>query len=58
LQDGIISPAYHIPRTAAGPALMQGEHEFTTDEEDNEDDADFSGFDEPIMIRMMANMQA
>jgi hypothetical protein len=37
---------------------MQGEHEFTTDEEDNEDDADFSGFDEPIMIRMMANMQA
>ena len=56
------SPNSYLPRTAVmgggHPALLQGEHEFTTDEEDDQDEEnpDFSGFDEPIVIRLMTNM--
>ncbi len=48
------SPSAHhqAPKTAA---IMHGEQDFTTDEED---EADFSGFDEPIIIRLMTNMFA
>lgn len=53
--NGSSSPGALVPKTAGMlgiPAITSGENEFT---EDDEEDPDFSGFEEPVVIRLMAD---